>query len=52
MLHPLFRTNIIISGWLTLNMETSCISESSVSLIIKQSTLYNKQENSESSENR
>jgi hypothetical protein len=43
MLHPPFRTNQIISGWLTVNMETSCFPESSVSLIINQSTRYNKQ---------
>jgi len=39
-LHPLRKTNQIISGWLTLNMETSCFSETSVSFITKQLTLY------------
>ena len=45
MLHPLSTATKIISGWLTVNMETSCFPESSVSLITNQSSRYNKQEN-------
>jgi len=43
-LHSLSKTNQIISCWLTLKMETSCFTETSVSMITKQLTQYNKKE--------
>jgi len=46
-LHSLRKTKQIISGWLTLNMKTSCFSETSVSLITKQLTLYKNKKNSD-----